>query len=94
MKIYIAESFSRKEIKELMKVCLVNVSTTAGGVISDCVSSICNNTPLKDINKEAMRIFLAGGISGNHRLYRGSPRMAALFADTENHKRKIIPNYG
>jgi len=30
-------------------------------------TSICNNTPLKDINKEAMRIFLAGGISGNLR---------------------------
>lgn len=65
-----------------MKICLVNISTTAGGVISDCLSSIYNNIPCKDINKEAMRIFLAGGISGNLRefyqkimkVYQASPR--------------------
>jgi len=102
MKIYIAESSSRQEIKELMKVCLVNISTTAGGVISDCISSIYNNTPLKDINKEAMRIFLAGGISGNlrefyQRIMKTEPTSVdeiveamKVYIAGDNNKKKIL----
>lgn len=76
-----------------MKICLVNVSTTAGGVVNDCLSSICNLEPPKDINKEAMRIFLAGGISGNLRefyqkimkVYQASPRDRGEVVEMRNH---------
>lgn len=59
---------AEKELESFMKVCLVNISTTSGGVISDCISSIYNNKPLKELNKEAMNVFLAGMLScGNLR---------------------------
>ena len=47
-----------------MKIYLVNISTTAGGVLSNCVSVLYENKELNPKNIEAMKIFLAGGISG------------------------------
>lgn len=51
-----------------MKIYLVNTSTTAGGVLSNCISALYEDKGLNPKNIEAMKIFLAGGIlSGNLR---------------------------
>lgn len=65
-----------------MKIYLVAISTTAGGVIYDLLKSIIMGTQCRTVNKESMKIFLrsnndlkydlmniylAGGISGNIR---------------------------
>lgn len=88
-----------------MKICLVNVSTTAGGVISDCISTLLLQKPPREINIEAMKIFLAGGISGNLRdfwskvmkIYCASPRdrgevieAMKVFIAGDNNKKKIL----
>lgn len=63
-----------------MRIYLVNTSLTAGGVISDCISSFYNGKT-KDINKKAMNLFLAGGITGNLK-----NEMKGFFADIESRK--------
>ena len=88
-----------------MKICLVNVSTTAGGVLSDCISAFINQKLPREINIEAMKIFLAGGISGNLRdfwskvmkIYCASPRSRGevieamkVFIAGDNNKKKIL----
>lgn len=63
-----------------MNIYLVNTSLTAGGVVNDCISAFYNGKT-KDINKEAMNLFLAGGITGNLR-----SEMKVFFADIESRK--------
>ena len=88
-----------------MKIYLVNISTTAGGVLSNCVSVLHENKELNPKNSEALRIFLAGGISGNLRdfwskvmkIYCASPRSRGevieamkVFIAGDNNKKKIL----
>lgn len=88
-----------------MKIYLVNISTAAGGVLSNCVSALYKNKELNPKNIEAMKIFLAGGIlSGNLREFwqRGmkifgkpSPRGEAMdamkvYIARDNTKKKIL----
>ena len=88
-----------------MKIYLVNISTTAGGVLSNCVSVLYENKELNPKNIEAMKIFLAGGISGNLRefwqrvmkIYLADPRSRGEVMDAmkvyiagDNNKKKIL----
>lgn len=88
-----------------MKIYLVNVSTTAGGVLSNCVSVLYENKELNPKNIEAMKIFLAGGISGNLREFLaksnenifGRPSLTREVMDAmkvyiagDNNKKKIL----
>lgn len=92
-------------VDRLMKICLVNISLTSGGVIWDCLKSISDGTLPREINKEAMNIYLAGGISGNLRefwqrvmkIYCASPKSRAevveamkVYIAGDNNKKKIL----
>ncbi len=50
-----------------MKIYLVNISSTMGGVIADCLKCLLFGLKPREININAMKIFLAGGVSGNIR---------------------------
>lgn len=88
-----------------MKIYLVNTSTTAGGVLSNCISALYEDKGLNPKNIEAMKIFLAGGIlSGNLREFwqrvmkifgKPSPRSEAMdamkvYIAGDNTKKKIL----
>lgn len=88
-----------------MKIYLVNTSTTAGGVLSNCISALYEDKGLNPKNIEAMKIFLAGGIlSGNLREFwqrvmkifgKPSPRSGAMdamkvYIAGDNTKKKIL----
>lgn len=88
-----------------MKIYLVNTSTTAGRVLSNCISALYEDKGLNPKNIEAMKIFLAGGIlSGNLREFwqrvmkifgKPSPRGEAMDAMKEyiagdNNKKKTL----
>lgn len=51
-----------------MKIYLVNISTTAGGILRDIIYNIINNTPynVRDINKESMRVYLASVLTNGN----------------------------
>lgn len=101
---FLMEIGGGKILDRIMKICLVNVSTTAG-VLSDCISALINQKLPREINIEAMKIFLAGGISGNLRefwnkvmkIYCASPKSRSevveamkVFIAGDNNKKKIL----
>lgn len=94
-----------KILDRIMKICLVSVSTTAVWAISGCISALINQKLPREKNIEAMKIFLAGGISGNLRefwnmvmkIYCASPKSRSevveamkVFIAGDNNKKKIL----
>ena len=78
MKIFLSGHYSNDFLKEiagilildrLMKVCLVNISATSGGVIYDLLKSIITGSQPRKINEEAMRVFLSS--NNNNASYSG-----------------------
>lgn len=57
-----------------------------GGGVTDCISVYLSRTPLKEINKDAMKIFLAGGISGNLREFWQKVTKIYLAAPRSRHE--------
>lgn len=80
-----------------MKVHLVNISATMGGVIADCLKTLIFGVKLKEINYDAMKIFLAGGVSGNIRKFwtqfakgKDIEEAMRIYIAGDNGKKKIL----
>lgn len=59
-----------------------------GGYLTTCISEYLNRIPLKEINKDAMRIFLAGGISGNLREF--WQKVMKVYCASPNSRKEVI----
>ena len=59
-----------------------------GGYLTTYISEYLNRIPLKEINKDAMRIFLAGGISGNLREF--WQKVMKVYCASPNSGKEVI----
>lgn len=59
-----------------------------GGYLTTCISEYLDRIPLKEINKDAMRIFLAGGISGNLREF--WQKVMKVYCASPNSRKEVI----
>ena len=59
-----------------------------GGGLSSCISEYLRSIPLKEINKDAMTIFLAGGVSGNLREF--WQKVMKIYLASPNSRSEVI----